>query len=86
MVDTLGNAPSECKDSDFTGRTASLTGYVSTSVRYSQTEYGCVRLDSNQRPPAYEAGSLTTDVPRNKFYGPFCRIRTYDILTPNQVT
>lgn len=34
MVDTLGNAPSECKDSDFTGRTASLTGYVSNSVCY----------------------------------------------------
>ena len=34
MVDTLGNAPSECKDSDFTGRTASLTGYVSNAICY----------------------------------------------------
>jgi len=38
MVDTLGNAPSEYKDSDFTGRTASLTGYVSIVVCYSIKE------------------------------------------------
>ena len=46
---------------------------------------GCGGKDLHLRSPAYEAGEITTSLPRNKKNGAHNKIRTRDLLITNQL-